>query len=153
MPRGRTPIQARSSRGHDSGANRRSAAHDPRERNVTRAGRQVQRLATVERLGKADVTRRGARRDRHAAGGQAHRVAPAGGGRVGAGEGWTDLFITPGFAIRGVGALLTNFHLPRSSLLLLVSAFTSRERILAAYAEAVRRRYRFYSYGDASLIL
>jgi len=61
--------------------------------------------------------------------------------------------ITPGFSFRIVDALLTNFHLPRSSLLLLVSAFAGREAILEAYAEAVREGYRFYSYGDAMLIL
>ena len=70
-----------------------------------------------------------------------------------AGEAWTDIFITPGFAFRGTGALLTNFHLPRSTLLMMVSAFAGRERILAAYAEAIREGYRFYSYGDAMLIL
>jgi S-adenosylmethionine:tRNA ribosyltransferase-isomerase len=66
---------------------------------------------------------------------------------------WADRFITPGYRFRVVDALFTNFHLPGSTLLLLVSAFASRERILAAYAEAVRQRYRFYSYGDAMLIL
>ena len=71
--------------------------------------------------------------------------------RAGAGE--TDLVIVPGFRFRAVDALLTNFHLPRSSLLLLVAAFAGRERVLAAYAEAVARGYRFYSYGDAMLIL
>ena len=65
----------------------------------------------------------------------------------------TTLFIRPGHRFRMVDALLTNFHLPRSSLLLLVSAFASRERILRAYEEAVQNRYRFYSYGDAMLIL
>jgi S-adenosylmethionine:tRNA ribosyltransferase-isomerase len=65
----------------------------------------------------------------------------------------TDLFIKPGHAFRGVGALITNFHLPRSSLLLLVSAFAGRDAVLEAYREAVRERYRFYSYGDAMLIL
>ncbi len=64
----------------------------------------------------------------------------------------TDLFITPGFEFRAVDALLTNFHLPRSTLLMLVSAFAGRERILAAYAEAVREGYLFYSFGDAMLI-
>jgi S-adenosylmethionine:tRNA ribosyltransferase-isomerase len=59
----------------------------------------------------------------------------------------------PGYAFRVVDALVTNFHLPRSSLLLLVAAFAGREKILAAYADAVRRRYRFYSYGDAMLLL
>ena len=60
--------------------------------------------------------------------------------------------VKPGFSFRVVDALITNFHLPRSSLLLLVAAFGGRERVLAAYAEAVRRGYRFYSYGDAMLL-
>jgi S-adenosylmethionine:tRNA ribosyltransferase-isomerase len=77
----------------------------------------------------------------------------AGGGKVTPGEAWTDLFITPGFEFRGCGALLTNFHLPRSTLLMMVSAFASRERVLAAYQEAIREGYRFYSYGDAMLIV
>jgi S-adenosylmethionine:tRNA ribosyltransferase-isomerase len=64
-------------------------------------------------------------------------------------EGETDIFITPGFQFRVVDALLTNFHLPESTLLMLVSAFAGRERVLAAYAHAVRERYRFFSYGDA----
>jgi S-adenosylmethionine:tRNA ribosyltransferase-isomerase len=64
----------------------------------------------------------------------------------------TDLFITPGFEFRAVDALLTNFHLPRSSLVMLVSAFAGRERVLAAYAEAMREGYLFYSFGDAMLI-
>jgi S-adenosylmethionine:tRNA ribosyltransferase-isomerase len=75
------------------------------------------------------------------------------GGGLPSGDGETDLVITPGHRFRAVNALITNFHLPRSSLLLLVSAFAGRERTLAAYSEAVRHRYRFYSYGDASLIL
>ncbi len=70
-------------------------------------------------------------------------------GTVQAGEGETSLVITPGHRFRVVDALVTNFHLPRSSLLLLVCAFAGREPVLAAYAEAVRRGYRFYSYGDA----
>ena len=69
------------------------------------------------------------------------------------GEGWCDLYIRPGHRFRAVDALLTNLHLPRSSLLILVAAFAGRERILAAYGEAVRRGFRFYSYGDAMLIL
>ncbi|HEY7601568.1 MAG TPA: tRNA preQ1(34) S-adenosylmethionine ribosyltransferase-isomerase QueA [Methylomirabilota bacterium] len=68
------------------------------------------------------------------------------------GTGWTDLTIVPGHRFRAVDALLTNFHLPRSSLLLLVSAFAGRERVLRAYAHAVAAGYRFYSYGDAMLI-
>jgi S-adenosylmethionine:tRNA ribosyltransferase-isomerase len=71
---------------------------------------------------------------------------------VAPGEGWCDLYIRPGHAFRVVDVLLTNLHLPRSSLLILVSAFAGRERILAAYREAVRRRMRFYSYGDAMLL-
>ncbi len=67
-------------------------------------------------------------------------------------SGWTDLYIYPPFDFQVVGGLITNFHLPRSTLLMLVSAFAGRERVLAAYREAVRREYRFYSYGDAMLI-
>jgi S-adenosylmethionine:tRNA ribosyltransferase-isomerase len=69
-----------------------------------------------------------------------------------AGEGQTDIFIYPGFRFQVVDALITNFHFPRSTLLMLVSAFAGRENVLAAYAEAVRRKYRFYSFGDAMLI-
>ncbi|HSD66840.1 MAG TPA: tRNA preQ1(34) S-adenosylmethionine ribosyltransferase-isomerase QueA [Vicinamibacteria bacterium] len=75
------------------------------------------------------------------------------GGRVRPGDAETDLVIVPGHRFRAVDALVTNFHLPRSSLLLLASAFAGRERVLAAYAEAVRLRYRFYSYGDAMLVV
>jgi S-adenosylmethionine:tRNA ribosyltransferase-isomerase len=74
-------------------------------------------------------------------------------GRVEPGTGETDLFLRPGSPFRVVDGLLTNFHLPRSSLLLLVAAFVGRERVLAAYAEAIRAGYRFYSYGDAMLVL
>jgi len=63
------------------------------------------------------------------------------------------VFIYPGFNFRVVSGLLTNFHLPRSSLLMLVSAFAGRERVLGAYQDAIADRYRFYSYGDAMLIL
>jgi S-adenosylmethionine:tRNA ribosyltransferase-isomerase len=61
--------------------------------------------------------------------------------------------IVPGYRFRVADALVTNFHLPRSSLLLLVSAFAGRDRVLGAYAAAVRERYRFYSYGDAMLVV
>lgn len=74
-------------------------------------------------------------------------------GTVRAGEGETRLVITPGHRFRVVDALVTNFHLPRSSLLLLVCAFAGRDTVLAAYGEAVRRGYRFYSYGDGMLVL
>ena len=74
-------------------------------------------------------------------------------GSIRAGSGWTDLFIIPPFRFRATDALITNFHLPRTPLLILVSAFAGRERIRAAYEEAVREGYRFYSFGDAMLIL
>ena len=74
-------------------------------------------------------------------------------GCVMAGEGRCDLFIHPGHSFRVVDALLTNFHLPRSTLLMLVAAFAGRETVLAAYADAVERGYRFFSYGDAMLIV
>ncbi len=68
-------------------------------------------------------------------------------------SGWTDIFIYPGFSFRACGALITNFHLPRSTLLMLVSAFAGKELIDRAYAEAIAERYRFFSFGDAMLIL
>jgi S-adenosylmethionine:tRNA ribosyltransferase-isomerase len=74
-------------------------------------------------------------------------------GEMKAGSGRTELFVTPGYAFRGVGAMVTNFHLPKSTLLMLVSAFVGRERMLEAYRVAVREGYRFYSYGDAMIIL
>jgi len=67
--------------------------------------------------------------------------------------GETDIFIYPGYRFRVVDAMVTNFHLPESTLLMLVSAFAGRERVLGAYAQAVAERYRFFSYGDAMLIL
>jgi S-adenosylmethionine:tRNA ribosyltransferase-isomerase len=75
------------------------------------------------------------------------------GGRVAPAAGATNLFIFPGYQFRIVSGLITNFHLPRSSLLLLVSAFAGRERTLASYRHAIEHRYRFYSYGDAMLII
>ena len=74
-------------------------------------------------------------------------------GAVRAGPGRTTLFVRPGHAFRAVDALVTNFHLPRSTLLVLVCALGGKERVLAAYREAVARRYRFFSYGDAMLLL
>jgi S-adenosylmethionine:tRNA ribosyltransferase-isomerase len=71
---------------------------------------------------------------------------------VGAWEGPTDLFILPGYSFQVVDAMITNFHLPRSTLLMLVSAFAERETILTAYAKAIEVGYRFYSFGDAMLI-
>ncbi|MCI8429351.1 MAG: tRNA preQ1(34) S-adenosylmethionine ribosyltransferase-isomerase QueA [Lachnospiraceae bacterium] len=69
-----------------------------------------------------------------------------------AGSGWTDIFIYPGYEFRMIDGLITNFHLPESTLLMLVSALAGREKILNAYAEAVRERYRFFSFGDAMFI-
>jgi S-adenosylmethionine:tRNA ribosyltransferase-isomerase len=74
-------------------------------------------------------------------------------GRLQPGTRWTDLFIFPGYRFKVVDRLLTNFHLPKSTLLMLVSAFAGTELIRDAYAEAVRQRYRFYSYGDCMLII
>jgi S-adenosylmethionine:tRNA ribosyltransferase-isomerase len=74
-------------------------------------------------------------------------------GRVRAGRADTELFIYPGYQFRAVDALLTNFHLPQSSLLMLVSAFAGRDLILNAYQYAVAQKYRFYSYGDCMLII
>ncbi|MBS1817229.1 MAG: tRNA preQ1(34) S-adenosylmethionine ribosyltransferase-isomerase QueA [Acidobacteria bacterium] len=79
-------------------------------------------------------------------------IGRAHGGRIEPGRGSTDLFIYPGFEFRILGGLFTNFHLPQSSLLMLVSAFAGRDHVLNAYREAVAHRYRFYSYGDAMLI-
>ncbi|MBI5510025.1 MAG: tRNA preQ1(34) S-adenosylmethionine ribosyltransferase-isomerase QueA [Deltaproteobacteria bacterium] len=72
--------------------------------------------------------------------------------KTGAASGLSTLFITPGFEFKVVDAMVTNFHLPRSTLLMLVAAFAGRERMLAAYADAVREGYRFFSYGDAMLV-
>ena len=81
------------------------------------------------------------------------RTAEERGGFVEAGSGVTSLFLSPGAEFKVVGGLLTNFHLPQSTLLMLVSAFAGREKVLAAYAHAVRQRYRFFSYGDCMLIV
>jgi len=78
--------------------------------------------------------------------------ASAEGDRVRPGTGSCDLFIYPGFRFRVVDAMITNFHLPKSTLVMLVSAFAGRDPVLAAYREAVKKRYRFYSYGDAMLL-
>ncbi len=69
------------------------------------------------------------------------------------GKGWTDIFIYPGYRFRMIDGLITNFHLPESTLLMLVSAFAGREKVLAAYEEAVKERYRFFSFGDAMFLV
>jgi len=80
-------------------------------------------------------------------------VAHANNGTIVPGDGETALFIYPGFEFKAIDGLMTNFHLPRSSLLMLVAAFAGREPVLAAYREAVQEGYRFYSYGDAMLVV
>ncbi|MBN1351140.1 tRNA preQ1(34) S-adenosylmethionine ribosyltransferase-isomerase QueA [candidate division KSB1 bacterium] len=72
--------------------------------------------------------------------------------RIQAGSGWSRLFIYPGYRYRCVDAIITNFHLPKSSLLMMISAFWSLEKLLAAYREAIQHQYRFYSYGDAMFL-
>ncbi len=74
-------------------------------------------------------------------------------GLLKAGSGWTDIFIYPGYQFRLLDGLITNFHLPESTLVMLVSALAGREHVLHAYEEAIRERYRFYSFGDAMLVL
>lgn len=69
------------------------------------------------------------------------------------GTGWTDIFIYPGYQFKMVDALITNFHLPKSTLVMLVAAFAGREQVLAAYKEAIKEKYRFYSFGDAMLLI
>lgn len=76
----------------------------------------------------------------------------AGNGNLEAGSGWTDIFIYPGYRFTVVNALITNFHLPKSTLVMLVSALAGREHILAAYEEAIKEHYRFFSFGDAMFI-
>jgi S-adenosylmethionine:tRNA ribosyltransferase-isomerase len=102
----------------------------------------VEQLAATRRAGGRVV----------AVGTTATRVLESRGGAVMAGAGSTDLFIQPGFPFKVVDALITNFHLPRSTLLMLVAAFAGRDLVLDAYRAAVREGYRFYSYGDAMLI-
>ncbi len=74
-------------------------------------------------------------------------------GNVSSGKGNCDLFIYPGYRFKVVDAMITNFHLPKSTLLMLVSAFAGRKKVLNAYKEAINKEYRFYSYGDAMLIM
>lgn len=99
-----------------------------------RTGRRVIAVGTTTTRALEDAARRGA-------------------GRVVAGRAEAEIFIHPGYTFRVIDGLLTNFHLPKSSLLMLVAGFAGRERVLEAYGDAVARRYRFYSYGDAMLIV
>ncbi|WP_258921391.1 tRNA preQ1(34) S-adenosylmethionine ribosyltransferase-isomerase QueA [Heyndrickxia coagulans] len=79
-------------------------------------------------------------------------VASAHGGKIAASSGWTDIFIYPGYQYKAIDALITNFHLPKSTLIMMVSALAGRENILHAYETAVKEKYRFFSFGDAMLI-
>lgn len=79
--------------------------------------------------------------------------AASGDGKVHPGSGWTEIFIYPGYRFKVINGMITNFHLPRSTLLMMVSALAGRQKILAAYREAVEKRYRFFSFGDAMLII
>lgn len=74
-------------------------------------------------------------------------------GRIKASTGWTDIFIYPGYSFKLIDGLITNFHLPESTLLMLVSAFAGKDNIMAAYEEAVKERYRFFSFGDAMILI
>ena len=73
-------------------------------------------------------------------------------GMIKAGSGWTNIFIYPGYTFKCVNALITNFHLPESTLIMLVSALAGKENVLAAYNKAVKEGYRFFSFGDAMFI-
>lgn len=73
-------------------------------------------------------------------------------GRIQAGSGWTEIFIYPGYRFKVLDGLITNFHLPESTLIMLVSALAGREQVMKAYEEAVEERYRFFSFGDAMYI-
>ncbi|MGM9986799.1 MAG: tRNA preQ1(34) S-adenosylmethionine ribosyltransferase-isomerase QueA [Bacillaceae bacterium] len=80
-------------------------------------------------------------------------IASANDGKFVASSGWTSIFIYPGYEFKGIDGMITNFHLPMSTLIMLVSALVDREKILAAYNEAVKEKYRFFSFGDAMLII
>jgi S-adenosylmethionine:tRNA ribosyltransferase-isomerase len=115
-----------------------------------------ERVSIPAAVAEAVNTARGQRRRVIAVGTTTTRAlegAAAADGRVRPRDGYVDLYITPGHRFRVVDALLTNFHLPRSSLLVLVSAFAGRDLVLHAYRHALARGYRFYSYGDATLII
>lgn len=104
------------------------------------------KLSTIRRQQAA-----GHRRGHH----QCRTLEPAVGedGKLKATSGWTDIFIYPGYQFKVIDALITNFHLPESTLLMLVSALAGKENIMNAYEEAVKERYRFFSFGDAMFIM
>lgn len=80
-------------------------------------------------------------------------IATNNGGKLVAESGWTDIFIYPGYQFQAIDGMITNFHLPKSTLVMLVSAFAGREQVLHAYEHAIQEQYRFFSFGDAMLIL
>ena len=80
-------------------------------------------------------------------------IASANNGKIIATSGWTDIFIYPGYEFKGIDGMITNFHLPKSTLIMLVSALAGRQNVLHAYEEAVNEKYRFFSFGDAMLII
>ena len=108
------------------------------------AGRRIIAVGTTTTRALEDAARRG--------GGLSRASGRESRGRVRPGRAEAEVFIHPGFDFQVISGLMTNFHLPKSSLLMLVAAFAGRERVLAAYEEAIAQRYRFYSYGDAMLI-
>lgn len=73
-------------------------------------------------------------------------------GKLCAASGWTDIFMYPGYKFKAIDGLITNFHLPKSTLIMLVSAFSNRDNVLHAYNEAVKEKYRFFSFGDAMFV-
>jgi len=109
------------------------------------AGRRVVAVGTTTTRALEDAARRG--------GGLSRASGRESRGRVRPGRAEAEVFIHPGFDFQVISGLMTNFHLPRSSLLMLVAAFAGRDRVLAAYEEAIAQRYRFYSYGDAMLVV
>ena len=109
------------------------------------AGRRVVAIGTTTTRALEDAARRG--------GGLSRASGRESRGRVRPGRAEAELFIHPGVDFQVISGLMTNFHLPRSSLLMLVAAFAGRDRVLAAYEEAIAQRYRFYSYGDAMLVV
>jgi S-adenosylmethionine:tRNA ribosyltransferase-isomerase len=159
------PVKSDTVEGHHMHSERYRVPEDSaREINAAKAeGRRVVCVGTtaVRTLESAAEGEGGSSGKCVAAGGEAsaaadsvgERVTSGGVVRVTAGSGETDIFIYPGFEFRICDALITNFHLPKSTLLMLVSALAGRERILDAYAEAIEMEYRFFSYGDAMLLL
>src|SRR5665213_3872914 len=138
---------------HDRFLVRRAHAAVPRERRHEHQKCRTRQVEVGEQ--RVDDAELEARRDEEVRLALTGRDAPGAARRTGsvpAGEGETDLFVTPGFEFRVVDALLTNFHLPRSTLLVLVAAFAGYGRVRSAYQEAIVQHYRFFSFGDAMFV-